>query len=227
MVARISSLLIGYAFGGLLTAEVVCRTLVHKSSFEVGQGNPGMANVGHELGTKAALAVLAGDILKTLLAWMVARTVFADAAGGADAAGLWAGLGAALGHNYPFWHRFHGGKGVTTTCSAIILTSPLWGIAASLLGFAVVVLSGYLCVGAIAICGAFFLFTLLVGTSEQAAVALVLTLLMLRAHWGKIRGIADGTTRRATLSDKVWDRLRKKGGKDKGGKDGAKGDAET
>ena len=62
---------IGYAFGCFLTADVVCRMSVHKSCFSIGDGNPGMANVGHVLGTKAALAVLAGDILKTLLAILI------------------------------------------------------------------------------------------------------------------------------------------------------------
>lgn len=64
---------IGYAFGCFLTADVVCRMSVHKSCFSIGDGNPGMANVGHVLGTKAALAVLAGDILKTLLAVLISR----------------------------------------------------------------------------------------------------------------------------------------------------------
>ena len=43
------SLLIGYAFGCFLTADVVCRRLAGKPVFQVGVGNPGMANVGHEL----------------------------------------------------------------------------------------------------------------------------------------------------------------------------------
>ena len=125
------SLLIGYAFGCFLTADVVCRRLVGKPVFHVGVGNPGMANVGHELGTKAAALVLAGDIAKTLAAWLVARALFpANAA----VCGLAATTGATIGHNFPAWHRFRGGKGVTTTCAAIILAAPALGIASAVAG---------------------------------------------------------------------------------------------
>lgn len=56
--------------------------------------------------------------------------------------GLWAGLGAVLGHNFPLWRGFRGGKGVAVTCAALILFSPLWGTAACLSGLAVTLLSG-------------------------------------------------------------------------------------
>ena len=132
---------IGYAFGCFLAADVVCRMSVHKSCFSIGDGNPGMANVGHVLGTKAALAVLAGDILKTLLAVLISWALL----GHTLAVTLWAGFGATAGHNFPIWHHFQGSKGVTTTCSTIILASPLAGILSSIAGFAVgVVALGYL-----------------------------------------------------------------------------------
>lgn len=201
MVMRITSLLIGYLFGCFLTADVVCRVRVHRSAFEVGVGNPGMANVGHELGTGAAALVLLGDILKTLLAWLVVRALFPDSAA---LAGMWSGVGATLGHDFPFWHRFRGGKGVTTTCSAIILANPLCGITASVLGFVIVVLSGYLCIGGLAIPLIFTLFMLLVGTPELTALAALLALLALYAHGSAIRGIRDKTTPRATLSTTFW-----------------------
>lgn len=171
------SLLIGYAFGCFLTADVVCRRLAGKPVFQVGVGNPGMANVGHELGTRAAALVLAGDIAKTLAAWLVVRALFpANAA----VCGLAATTGATIGHNFPAWHRFRGGKGVTTTCSAIILAAPALGIGSAVVGLVVVLLSGYLCVGAEAITLTFLL-TCCVAygpTSAYAAYALVLAALL-------------------------------------------------
>lgn len=205
MDVRLASLLIGYALGCILTADVVSRRLAGKSAFELGVGNPGMANVGHELGHKAALMVLAGDILKTLLAWLIARAIFP---GDAATAGLWAGLGSTLGHNFPVWHRFHGGKGVTTTCSAIILASPVLGIASCLLGFVMVVVSGYLCWGAIAITAFYLVFVALARQgAERVAIAAALLVLMCVAHGSAVAGIKTGKTSRASLATKVRAKL--------------------
>lgn len=202
------SLLIGYAFGCFLTADVVCRRLAGKSVFQVGVGNPGMANVGHELGTRAAALVLAGDIAKTLAAWLVVRALFpANAA----VCGLAATTGATIGHNFPAWHRFRGGKGVTTTCSAIILAAPALGIGSAVVGLVVVLLSGYLCVGAEAITLTFLLTCCVAygSTSAYAAYALVLAALMLWAHWSALVAAAHGTQPRASISVKFWKRLRR------------------
>lgn len=208
MLARIASLGLGYVFGSFLTAEVVARRLVHKSSFDMGVGNPGMANIGHELGQGAAVVVLAGDITKTLAAWLIARALFPAEA---DAAGVWSGLGATLGHNYPAWHGFRGGKGVTTTCSAIILANPILGGAASLVGVATVVLSGYLCVGAVTITGAYLsLICLFDRSTDRVALSSALLALMIVAHQDAIRGIRTGNTPRAAIADKLRAAVRKR-----------------
>ena len=208
MYVRLVSLIIGYALGCILTADVVSRHFAHKTVFDLGVGNPGMANVGHELGHKAAACVLAGDIAKTLAAWLIARALFPAAA---DVAGLWAGLGSTLGHNYPVWHRFRGGKGVTTTCSAIILAAPVIGVVSCLLGVATVVVSGYLCWGAIA-STAFYLVLVAIfkGGAERIAIAAALLVLMAIAHGSAVAGIKTGKTPRASLADKVLAKLGRK-----------------
>lgn len=204
-ISRLLCLAIGYLCGSFLTAEVVARALANTSIFELGDGNPGMANVGHELGTKAALLCLAGDILKTVAAVLMCQALFPGLGGLATA---WAGLGATLGHDFPFWHHFRGGKGVTTIASTIILISPLWGILAGVVGVVTIVLSGYLSVGAIVAicfytCALYFTHPL-----EYALVSLAFVLLSLYGHWSKLMGIAKGTTHRASLSTKFWAKVR-------------------
>ena len=196
---------IGYAFGCFLAADVVCRMSVHKSCFSIGDGNPGMANVGHVLGTKAALAVLAGEILKTLLAVLISWALL----GHTLAVTLWAGFGATAGHNFPIWHHFQGGKGVTTTCSTIILASPLAGILSSIAGFAVgVVALGYLCLGALLIPSIFFVWIAIAGAGAWALVpAALLVLLMFKAHLPAALHIKDGSTPHASIADKTLELL--------------------
>ena len=134
-IALACSLAVGYVCGSFLTAELVSRHVSGKSAFDVGQGNPGMANIGATFGTRWAAVTLAGDIAKTALAFAVARVLFpADA----EVAGTVAVVGATLGHVFPAWHRFRGGKGVATTCAGIILMTPMAGGAAAVVGLLVV-----------------------------------------------------------------------------------------
>lgn len=176
-------LIIGYACGCFLTADVVCRVVLHKSAFDVGSRNPGMANVGSLLGVKGAAVVLAGDIGKSIVACEVARFLIAPTAGAL--AVLIAGLGLILGHDFPVWHGFRGGKGVTVTCSAIVLADPIPGIIALVAGFAVVVITRYLCFGAIAIPMFFLVFEVfLQWPASWVAIALAYVALALVKHGG-------------------------------------------
>jgi glycerol-3-phosphate acyltransferase PlsY len=204
---RIGCILIGYAFGSFLTAELVARVLGHESAFSIGDGNPGMANIGRHLGKPAALAVLVGDIMKTVAAVLISRTVFPQLENLSTA---WAGLGATLGHVFPFWHRFKGGKGVTTIASTIILMNPFWGIIAGVVGVSAIVVSGYLSVAAVVSMGFYAVAMLATGHPEFAFVSVVFQILTVYCHWSKIKGIKDGTTHRAGLSIRFWEMVRRK-----------------
>ena len=115
LAARLACILLGYLFGSFLTAEVVARVVSGKSARQLGTGNPGMANIMAQLGKGAGLLTLAGDMLKTVAACGAAYYAMAPLIGQASI--LYAGLGAVLGHNYPAWARFRGGKGVAATCT--------------------------------------------------------------------------------------------------------------
>ena len=205
MLARSICLLVGYLCGCVLTAAIVARRTAGQSIFELGDGNPGMANVGHELGSRAALACLVGDILKTLLPVLLMSRVFSQL-GWAVVTG-WTGLGATLGHIVPFWHGFRGGKGVTTISSTIILMNPLWGILAGVVGVATIILSGYLSVAAVVAMAFYTVVTWLLLPADCALIALAFTAMQVVTHWSKLQGIRTGTTHRASLSTKFWARF--------------------
>ena len=199
MLPRIICLAVGYLCGCVLASDIVARALSGRSAFELGDGNPGMANVGKVLGTKAAILALAGDILKTVAAVLIAHALFPDL--GVAATG-WAGLGATLGHDFPFWHGFRGGKGVTTIASTIILMNPLWGILAGVVGVVSIVLTGYLSVAALIAMAFYVVCMFVMGPLEVALISVVFMVLQVYGHWGKLRGIKDGTTHRAGLAQK-------------------------
>ena len=62
---------------------------------------------------------------------------------------LYAGLGTILGHDFPFWRHFHGGKGVACTCALLVMYQPLWGCIALVVGGLIVVLTKKLWLGGI------------------------------------------------------------------------------
>lgn len=186
MVERSICLLVGYLFGNFITAEIVVRRLTGKSVLETGRtGNPGMANVMATLGFRPGITVLIGDLAKTVLASLVCWLLFSASMGRLSI--LYAGLGAALGHNFPLWMRFHGGKGVSTTCAAVFLTWPSWGFLSLIAGMLVVFATQYLCIGALFIPGVFAIFAFLFMGREYGIVGLVLTAMMFVRHFPALR----------------------------------------
>ncbi len=180
-------LILGYAFGMILTAVVVVRKFYHASIFEVGSKNPGLANVAIEYGIKPALLVMVGDSVKVLVPTLIVRALFPDEPYMLTT--LLVGLGATLGHNYPCWHKFKGGEGVMTTNSAIILASPWWGILAVALGFVFVLITQYLNPAAVAICIFFNIFMYYTAPFPDFLITLIYTALMFIANYHAIAKI--------------------------------------
>lgn len=175
---RIVCILVGYCFGCLLTGELVAWLRTGGSAAELGTGNPGMANLSHELGLRWGLLVLLGDVAKTALACLSCGFLFRDV----QVELLWTVVGVALGHNYPFWRRFRGGKGVAVTCAGLILYAPLWGTVSCAAGLGFTLITGWLPLGAVSIPALFLLFSLLFCSWESSLAALLLTGLMVCRH---------------------------------------------
>ena len=191
---RIVSIVLGYIFGNILTACIVTKHLHAPSPFEMGSGNPGMANVMARCGFKPGICALAGDLIKTVIPCLLCRFVLYPEVG--VIACLYAGLGTVLGHNYPIWHRFKGGKGVSATCAAMFCIHPLLGIAAMLVGMFVVFGTKYLSIGAACIPVAFIPAAYYMAGTEGAVAYIFLSLAMLFAHRHDFARIKAGTEER-------------------------------
>ncbi|HUM82488.1 MAG TPA: glycerol-3-phosphate acyltransferase [Lachnospiraceae bacterium] len=187
---RLLCLLIGYLLGSFLTAEIVSRAAAHKKCSELGTGNPGMANIAHCLGIKCGLTVLAGDIGKTFLACLMCFFLIPMPN---HLAVLYAGLGCILGHNFPFWSKFKGGKGVAVTCTAIFICNPLYGLLANIAGLLVVLLTGWLPLGAVVIPAVFLFPVFFLYHTEALVLVILYTLLMIFRHFPGLKSIKDGT----------------------------------
>lgn len=135
VLARIYCILIGYGFGNFLTAYVVSYWKTRKSPRELGSGNPGTANIGAVLGKQFGLLVLLGDLLKTGAALAICAWLFP---GLGVLALAYAGIGVTLGHNFPVWLHFRGGKGVAV--SSLLVVAIDWRYGLLCLLFALVIM---------------------------------------------------------------------------------------
>lgn len=197
MEGKLISLLIGYGFGCFLTAEVVARKTAGKKASEVGDtGNPGMANIMASLGFVPGIITLAGDICKCLAACLIAYGLFREEGW---ITVLYAGLGCTLGHDFPFWRGFRGGKGVTTTSVAIVLYAFVAGLAANIAGMVVVLATKYLCLGGPVI-PLVFTIMMIAGKDSQAVLpGIILTVLSVMAHGKAILNIRRGRTKKTDV----------------------------
>ncbi len=123
--------LIGYLFGSFPSAALLAR-LRGEDIFRVGSGNMGAMNTARNLGPALGVLVLVLDIAKAALAVLSARWLFPDV----FASALAAGVGAVLGHAWPLFTRFRGGKALACALGASLPLYPLGGLA----GLALIVL---------------------------------------------------------------------------------------
>jgi glycerol-3-phosphate acyltransferase PlsY len=120
--------LAGYLVGSISTAIMTCKLMGLPDPRSVGSRNPGATNVLRHGGKKAAIITLLGDMLKGLV-----PVSAVTALNPAPAAIAVAGLGAFLGHIYPVYYRFKGGKGVATYFGVLVGFNWMAGLAAMLI----------------------------------------------------------------------------------------------
>lgn len=120
---------IGYAVGSLPIGYLVAQTAGGIDLRRVGSGNVGATNVYRTAGLPTAITVMLADVAKGAAAVLLA--------GGGPSA-VAAGVAAVIGHIYPIWLRFRGGKGVATASGVFAVLSPLPTIVAAV-AFAIVV----------------------------------------------------------------------------------------
>ncbi|MGN0375218.1 MAG: glycerol-3-phosphate 1-O-acyltransferase PlsY [Butyrivibrio sp.] len=117
---RLICLIIGYVFGMFQTAYIYGR-LHHIDIREHGSGNAGTTNALRTMGTKAGIVVFVGDLLKAILAAVLVYFIFHNTHGDSiTLLILYTGFGTVLGHNFPAFLKFKGGKGIAATAGVII-----------------------------------------------------------------------------------------------------------
>ena len=163
MLARIISILIGYACGHFLTGFFYGKTQ-HVDLRKVGSGNVGTTNTYRNLGPKAGVLTLLGDVFKVVLSVLIVWLLYRGNAGvNVKVLEYYAALGTILGHNFPIFMKFHGGKGIACTGGLMVAVCPIC-VPICLTIFLVTVLTvKYVSLGSILVCISFFIQVLVFG----------------------------------------------------------------
>lgn len=136
-----------YLFGSLNNA-ITLSSLAGKDIRKMGSGNPGTMNVSRTLGLKAALLVLALDILKGVIPTLVATLVFSDELFDLSTlpvsvmAKYMAGFFAVLGHIFPCYYRFKGGKGIATTIGVFLVCNTVVALIFAIVALCFILFTG-------------------------------------------------------------------------------------
>ncbi|MCR4837668.1 MAG: glycerol-3-phosphate 1-O-acyltransferase PlsY [Eubacterium sp.] len=147
---RVLCLLAGYCFG-LIETGVLYGKLKGVDIRKYGSGNLGMTNALRVLGPKAGLVVFIGDLLKAFIPSLIANIVFRNIYPDTYMLYvLYTGFGAVLGHNFPFYLGFKGGKGISSSAGAIIgLLNPWMCLILLTIFIVTVLITKYVSVGSI------------------------------------------------------------------------------
>jgi len=135
--------IIGYLIGSISTALIISRAFSHIDIRQYGSGNAGATNVARVLGKKAGAITLIADLAKGVIAALIGYWL------GGDWGVAVGGIAAIIGHNWPLYFQFKGGKGVATTLGAALIVSPLIGVIMLLIAGIIIMISRYVSLGSI------------------------------------------------------------------------------
>jgi glycerol-3-phosphate acyltransferase PlsY len=177
----------GYLLGSVSFAVVVSRLLRLPDPRSYGSKNPGATNVLRTGNRIAAVLTLAGDALKGFVAVMLALLYLPDAA-------PYVGIAAFLGHVFPLYHRFRGGKGVATAAGVLFGFDPWLGLATIATFVVIAAFFRYVSLASMvaSLFAVFFSWFIKLGDATTLAVAVMAALLIWR-HKDNIQRLIAGT----------------------------------
>ena len=194
MIKLIILLVIAYLLGSLNCAIIVSKLMGLPDPRTQGSGNPGTTNVLRAGGKTAAALTLIGDVLKGVIA--VGLAMFFNIHG------FWLGMIAVavvLGHVFPVFFQFQGGKGVATGFGALLILMPILAIVAVITWLLVLVFSRYSSLAAIITTTLLPIYTILFGNFQYFVPMLIITALLLWRHWGNLQRLRAGTESKVNL----------------------------
>lgn len=210
---RLLVLVVGYIFGNFQTAFIYGK-LKGIDIREHGSGNAGTTNTLRVLGTKAGLIVFAGDMLKAIISITLVRLIFREKY--ADILQLliiYTGFGCILGHDYPCYIQFKGGKGIASTGGIMVASHWAYLPVGLVLFFGNFIATHYVSLGSLVMYAGFLVQTVIMGQLgifgmsqasliEMYIIVFVMTVMAFVKHRSNIVRLINGEERKTYLFKK-------------------------
>lgn len=182
----ILGLFVAYLLGSVPMGLLLTRLAGKGDIRKVGSGNIGATNVMRVGGLRLAGLTWLLDMFKAIVAVWIGRTI------GGDGFAAWCGFVAVIGHCYPVWLGFKGGKGISSLFGVVLAVSPLAFIICGIEWLLVALLSGFSSLGAVVVFCILPLLGFMLGASIGFAF-LAISLLCLWRHYQNIKRLINGT----------------------------------
>lgn len=180
------TLIISYLVGSISGSFILGKYYLHKDVRRYGSGNAGTTNAIRVFGKKIGILTFIIDMLKgSLVAYMLIKY---------NREFLFLGiLFAILGHDYPFYMKFKGGKGIATTFGAFFIINPLWSSIAFLILLLIGRFTGYVSVGSLVFLFLNFVFQILTTSlnKNEIIILLLITILGIVRHRSNIKRLIN------------------------------------
>ena len=180
---------IAYLLGSISFGMIVAKLAGGPNLREVGSKNTGATNVLRVMGVKIGFTVFVLDILKALVACIIGRVWM-----GLNGA-MVAGLAVVLGHNWPCFFQFKGGKGVASTLAVMLMTFPVPAVICYVVAIVLIATTKYVSLGSITLAALFALLVIATNWANWLVIVWVLIIagLLIWRHHANIGRLLKGT----------------------------------
>ena len=196
MLVYLIIIITAYLLGNISTSYIVAKRLAGVDIRTQGSGNAGSTNVLRTLGKKAGALTFIGDVLKGLIAVLIARLIAYGVNLDNTTCAYIAVVAVVLGHNYPVFLGFKGGKGVATSLGSMLGMNPL--VALLCLGFFIIIvaITKYVSLGSMLGIGLSPVIMMINHNTKGVLVTLFLTISVVITHKENIKRLLNGTERK-------------------------------
>ncbi len=196
MLVYLIIIITAYLLGNISTSYIVAKRLAGVDIRTQGSGNAGSTNVLRTLGKKAGALTFIGDVLKGLIAVLIARLIAYGVNLDDTTCAYIAVVAVVLGHNYPVFLGFKGGKGVATSLGSMLGMNPL--VALLCLGFFIIIvaITKYVSLGSMLGIGLSPVIMMINHNTKGVLVTLFLTISVVITHKENIKRLLNGTERK-------------------------------